>query len=89
MKSVLTKRAVKQVWLGYAIAGCTSITAGVFVVLATGIKRGPVQYTTFGLVMMLYGFILINHATLVRGQSEIKKSITNLKEKIDELKEKK
>ena len=86
MKSVLTKKAIKQKWLVYAITGCIVTASGVFVVLATGIKRGPVQYTTFGLVMMLYGVVLIDHAALARGQNEIKKSITDLKEKIDELK---
>ena len=86
MKSVLTKRAVKQIWLGYMIPGYLMTASGVFVVLVIGLKRGPIQYTIFGLVMMLYGLVLMDHARLFRGQSEIKKSIMGLKERIDELK---
>ena len=85
MKSVFTKRYIRQKWWGYRIAGCIMIVAGVFVVLVIWLKRGPIHYTTFGLLMMLYGLVLIDHAALARGQSEIKKSISDLKEKIDEL----
>ena len=85
MKSVFTKRYVRQKWWGYRIASYIMIAAGVFVVLVIWLKRGPIQYTTYGLLMMLYGLVLTDHVALARGQNEIKKSISDLKEKIDEL----
>jgi hypothetical protein len=90
MKSVLTKRNVKQIWLGYMIAGYVMIAGGLFTHWAATIKglTGVIRMaaSTSATVMILYGLVLINHTMLLRGQSEIKKSINELKEKIDALK---
>ena len=89
MKSILSKKSVKQTWLSYVIGGSFLTAVGLFIGLITRLRQGSIQSYTIGLVLMLLGFASINQATLVRGQREIKKSINDLKEKIDELKEKK